>query len=110
MSDLVLNDRKFSGNSLRCKRSHLLYHGTLLYDFPLELIDACLATAPRQPEYRRGREHLDFVTNLPLEGETLRTLLFRAWKTSQPLAKWPEEATRTLVAQRYSQSAWNFRH
>ena len=40
-SDLALGTRKFSGNSARCRRDHLLYHGTLLYDFPLELIDRC---------------------------------------------------------------------
>src|SRR5258706_12613484 len=34
--------RKFSGNSLRVKRTHLLYHGTLLYAFDLGLIEKCL--------------------------------------------------------------------
>ncbi len=58
--------RKFSGNSLRVKRTHFLYHGTLLYDFDLATIAACLRTAPRQPDYRREREHGDFVANLPL--------------------------------------------
>src|SRR4051794_4007835 len=41
--------RKFSGNSLRMKRSHLLYHGTLLYNFDLGLIEKCLCMPPRQP-------------------------------------------------------------
>ncbi len=36
ISDLVIGNKKCSGNSLRCKRNHFLYHGTLLYDFPLE--------------------------------------------------------------------------
>jgi lipoate---protein ligase len=47
-SDLALRDessattaRKFSGNSLRVKRTHLLYHGTLLYAFDLGLIEKC---------------------------------------------------------------------
>src|SRR5262249_7083072 len=57
-SDLVLvNDgapRKFSGNSLRMKRTHLLYHGTILYDFPLDKMSRWLATPARQPEYREG--------------------------------------------------------
>ena len=50
-SDLSCRDRKFSGNSLRCKRAHLLYHGTLLYRFPLDLIETCLLSPPRQPAY-----------------------------------------------------------
>ena len=45
---------------------HLLYHGTVLYDFNLELIDECLTMPPRVPDYRASRDHRDFVTNLPL--------------------------------------------
>ena len=67
-SDLAMGERKFSGNSARCRRDHLLYHGTLLYDFPLELIERCLAMPPRMPDYRVGRPHEGFVANLPLEG------------------------------------------
>ena len=46
-SDLVLGDLKFSGNSARCRRRWLLYHGTLLYDFPLALVARCLKMPPR---------------------------------------------------------------
>ena len=52
--------RKFSGNSLRAKRRHLLYHGTLLYNFDLSLIETCLSAPPRQAiaDYRgRPREY-----------------------------------------------------
>ena len=49
-SDLAIGDRKFSGNSLRMKRAHLLYHGTLLYGFPLELI----GDMPRPSAARAG--------------------------------------------------------
>ena len=65
VSDLAIGERKFSGNSLRIKRTHLLYHGTLLYDFPLEAIGRYLIEPPRQPEYRHRRPHASFVTNLP---------------------------------------------
>ncbi len=41
-SDLVLGNKKFSGNSLRCKRNYFLYHGTLLYNFPLTAISKFL--------------------------------------------------------------------
>ncbi len=59
--DGVLGNRKFSGNSLRIARGHLLYHGTILYDADLSLIDAALAHAPRQPAYRDGRDHRSFI-------------------------------------------------
>ncbi|HEY2415234.1 MAG TPA: lipoate--protein ligase family protein [Pirellulaceae bacterium] len=87
-SDLALNNRKFSGNSLRCKRDHLLYHGTILYNFNLNLISELLKRPPREPEYRAGRDHSDFVTNLPLKRECIRQRLMEAFGASEPLA-WP---------------------
>ena len=51
-SDLAMGELKFSGNSLRVRRTHLLYHGTLLYDFSLGAIGRYLVEPPRQPEYR----------------------------------------------------------
>jgi lipoate-protein ligase A len=87
-SDLAVNNHKFSGNSLRCKRDHLLYHGTILYNFDLSKIDALLKSPPREPEYRGGRQHTDFVTNLHLKPETIRRRLIEAFGASQPLT-WP---------------------
>lgn len=81
-SDLAWHGRKVSGNSLRCRRDHFLYHGTLLYDFPIELIEACLRSPPRQPDYRRGRSHRDFVTNLPASREALVQALLNQWQES----------------------------
>ncbi|MBA4018519.1 MAG: hypothetical protein C0483_15230 [Pirellula sp.] len=78
-SDLALGEQKFSGNSLRCRREAMLYHGTLLYNFPLDLIAAVLRTAPRQPEYRAGREHRAFVANLPTTAAALRANLIESF-------------------------------
>lgn len=106
-SDLAVGERKFSGNSLRCKRTHLLYHGTLLYDFPLELIARCLRQPPRQPEYRQGRPHEAFVANVAVAGADLRRALASSFQADEPLADWPQAATRRLAAERYSRAEWN---
>lgn len=108
-SDLTLYQRKFSGNSLRCKRTHLLYHGTILYRFPLDLISKCLRTPPRQPDYRQAREHGDFVTNLPIDAPRLREALANAWQVESRLATWPEELTAELSRTRYCCDCWNHR-
>lgn len=108
-SDLALAGQKFSGNSLRCKRSHLVYHGTLLYDFPLGTVAELLKTAPRQPEYRQGREHADFVRNLPIARDDLYAAVREAFPTTGTLEDWPRALTEQLVAERYSQSEWNAR-
>ena len=108
-SDLTLDDRKFSGNSLRVRREHLLYHGTLLYDFPLELIAACLGTPPRQPDYRGGRSHEAFVANLPLTSAELRRAVIGAWSIDAEEEAWPRKRVASLVAEKYSRPEWNFR-
>ncbi|MFO0869270.1 MAG: lipoate--protein ligase family protein [Pirellulales bacterium] len=108
-SDLVLAGRKFSGNSLRCRRAHLLYHGTLLYDFPLERVGRILGTPARQPAYRAQRSHVDFLCNLPLTAAALRAALIRVWEARELCSAWPAAATRQLVAERYSQASWNLR-
>jgi lipoate-protein ligase A len=108
-SDLAIFDRKFSGNSLRCKRSHLVYHGTLLYGFPLEQIGHYLRFPERQPEYRQGRTHGEFVTNLPLDRATLVHAVREAFEAGESLREWPRERTTELVAKKYSRDAWNLR-
>ncbi len=82
------------GQQRPLRRNHLLYHGTLLYDFPLELIERLLAMPPRMPEYRGGRPHEGFVTNLPLDRETIRQALLAAFDAREPRDAWPEAANR----------------
>jgi lipoate-protein ligase A len=109
ISDLVLGDKKFSGNSLRCKRSHFLYHGTLLYRFPLDQIGKFLKIPARQPAYRARRSHADFVTNLPLDAAALRQSLITAFCATEKYPNWPRALTANLVAEKYTRPAWNQR-
>jgi len=108
-SDLTLDDRKFSGNSLRVRRTHLLYHGTILYEFPLSLVSECLRTPPRQPCYRQGRRHDEFLVNLPASRSALQEALIAGWAAFEPWTDWPSQRTLDLVDSRYSQAEWNFR-
>ena len=98
---------KVSGNSVRVKRNWLLYHGTLLYNFPIELIETCLPMPPREPDYRAGRSHQTFVTNLPLTRDDLRNAMIAGWQAHAPLENWPQERTAQLVAQRYGLASWH---
>ena len=107
--DLCLGELKFSGNALRCKRSHLLYHGTVLYDFPLDRIERWLGDPPRQPEYRQNRSHESFITNFPFPVADLRAAICREWQAAEPLEPWPREATEALVASRYTRDTWHRR-
>lgn len=106
-SDLAIDDRKFSGNSMRCKREHLLYHGTLLYNFDLQLVPACLRTPSRQPDYREGRSHETFVVNLPLPVASIRGAVAAIWGATQQTGHWPQDRTAALVAEKYGRREWN---
>jgi len=106
-SDLALDGMKFSGNSMRCRKRHLLYHGTILYNFPLELISRCLKIPPRMPDYRNARDHETFVANLPVPAEDIKRALLSAWNALEPLEVWPRELTARLAAEKYGNPQWN---
>jgi lipoate-protein ligase A len=106
-SDLALGQQKCSGNSLRCRRDHLLYHGTLMYACAPAEIGKYLWAPPREPEYRRGRSHTEFLTNLPVNSLELRTALIAAWRCQQPYGSLPERRIERLVAEKYGCEAWN---
>jgi len=62
--DLVLGDRKAGGLALKRGRRAVLVHGTVLCTADLDMIAAALTHPPREPSYRRGRSHRDFLVNV----------------------------------------------
>jgi lipoate-protein ligase A len=63
-SDVAVEDRKISGNAQARRWRALLVHGTLLVDFDSDLAEKVLLHPLREPEYRRGRSHRDFLVTL----------------------------------------------
>ena len=108
-SDLAIGDRKCSGNALRCRRHFMLYHGTLLYDFPLPLISKYQLLPSRQPKYREQRSHDDFVMNLPLAREQIRAALVDAFAACESGGSIPNDWVKRLVGEKYTQAEWNNR-
>jgi len=108
-SDLVVNDRKFSGNSQRWLKHAILHHGTILYHFDLNQIPEFLRPPSREPEYRAGRTHLDFLTNVPLPEAVWIQILRAAWSALPVgLTDTQRDASTHLAASRYRQETWNF--
>jgi lipoate-protein ligase A len=60
-SDLVLGDRKIGGACIHRSRDLLVYGTTLLVAPEVELSERFLRHPPREPAYRRGRSHRDFM-------------------------------------------------
>lgn len=104
--------RKFSGNSLRVSRGWVLYHGTLLYDFPLRMIGEALRRPPRTPGYRKGRSHGAFVANAPVRPRRLVEALRAEWDARRGPATETEaelrHRVRGLVQERYARDEWTF--
>jgi len=108
-TDLAIGGRKFSGNSQRRRKGHLLFHGTFLLNFDLELVSALLRFPSHQPNYRTNRNHADFLVNLGLNHEPLKAALIRQWKAFLPLDVVPHERITALVHEKYGAPGWNLK-
>jgi lipoate-protein ligase A len=105
-SDLALCGRKFSGNAQQRKRTHLLHHGTLLYNFDISRAGRYLRMPARQPDYRRQREHSDFLTNLTVSRQELIQRLRQAWGVKAEATAWPRDTVQQLIRDKYSRLEW----
>jgi lipoate-protein ligase A len=63
-SDLALGDRKVGGACIHGPKGLLYYSVSLLYEPDVSLMDRYLRHPPREPAYRRGRPHGEFVGRL----------------------------------------------
>lgn len=106
-SDLTIDGRKVSGNSLRCKRNWMVYHGTMICQMDLDLIASCLNRPIREPEYRQHRGHRDFLCQLPTDTESLRNAIANQWKAMAGDYKFPRALLAELMERRYLTQEWN---
>ncbi len=101
--------RKFSGNSQRRHKAFLLFHGTFLLNFDLELIGKYLTFPSRQPEYRQSRRHTDFLMNLNLPASAVKEAMIKIWNAGAPLQTPPLAGISALARGKYAMPEWNRR-
>jgi lipoate---protein ligase len=106
-TDLAIEGLKFSGNAQRRKRRALIFHGTFLLRFDLDLMETFLTMPSRQPDYRRGRSHARFLMNLDAPAQAIKSALRDAWLAAAELGAAPD-CTR-LLAEKYSRDEWNLK-
>jgi lipoate---protein ligase len=68
ISDITIGNRKILGSSMRCKGSRLVYHAVFNVSEDPGLFEKYLRHPKREPDYRSGRSHIEFVTSLKNEG------------------------------------------
>ena len=107
ITDLAIGDRKFSGNAQRRKRRALIFHGTFLLDFDLELVSRLLAKPSKEPDYRVGREHGNFVMNLNVGAALIKKALRETWGAREEKFRLPD--VKPLVVEKYSRDDWNLK-
>jgi lipoate-protein ligase A len=99
--------KKFSGNSQRRHKNFLLFHGTFLLDFDLELVGKYLKFPSRQPDYRSSRSHGDFLMKLNLPAAAVKTVMQTIWQADVSLQNPPLERISKLAREKYATREWN---
>jgi len=106
-TDLTWNGLKFSGNAQRRKSRYFLFHGTILLNLDTDLVQKVLLMPDVQPEYRNGRSHQSFITNLPLQENQVQMALAKRWNVEGRFDKIPFKQIETLAAEKYVSPQWN---
>jgi lipoate-protein ligase A len=105
----VVTARKFSGNSQRRQKRSLLFHGTFLLNFDLPLVNELLRMPSKQPDYRTHRGHDEFLVNLNLPANRLKSALRGVWDADGEMHDFPDEEVHRLTTEKYSTVKWNFK-
>ncbi len=100
---------KFSGNAQRRKKNFLLFHGTYLMQFDIGLIEKYLRTPSKEPDYRKGRSHKEFLTNLDSPVDMVKHALREEWKAEDLMDAVPHDGIELLARDKYVTKEWNFK-
>ncbi len=85
ISDICIGNQKILGSSIYRNRDRVFYHGMLNRAESVDVMDRYLKHPLREPGYRDGRSHRDFVTSLAQQGyqftgEEIRRVLIEKLK------------------------------
>ncbi len=121
-SDLLVGNRKVSGNAQSRKRDTIFHHGTLLVSADLNLLAKALRSPQGGSAIRTVTSKERPVTNLVdelghhLEMEEVRRALQRGFEKAfsvklvrGTLTSKERKAAQSLYAEKYSKAEWNFR-
>lgn len=120
-SDLVLKNKKISGNAQAFSRQRLLHHGTILYDSDLHIINQALVMCRFRGEDYHVKSNRQEVTNIKpylpkditMEDVVKRLVetVVKARKidaTPLVLSDIQKQEVKHLVEQKYQSFEWNF--
>ena len=77
ISDLAIGDKKILGSSMYRRRDEMFYHAVInISEDPL-IFEKYLKHPGREPDYRKGRSHRDFVTSIKMVKPDFNIRLFQ---------------------------------
>lgn len=87
ISDIAIDGKKISGSAIYRKKDVLLYHAVINIGEPATTFERYLKHPTKEPDYRNGRKHSDFVTSLKEIGytksyEDLQNIMSQSFETS----------------------------
>jgi lipoate-protein ligase A len=70
ISDIAISGKKILGSAMYKRKEQLFYHAVLNIGEPASTFEKYLKHPSKEPDYRNGRKHIDFVTSLKDNGYT----------------------------------------
>ena len=72
ISDLSIGDKKILGSAIFRSKESMFYHAVLNISEDIELIAKYLKHPKKEPDYRKGRNHSEFITSLLAENYSIK--------------------------------------
>jgi lipoate-protein ligase A len=73
ISDISIGEKKILGSSIYRKKNIVFYHAVLNLSENIKVISKYLRHPVKEPDYRKGRDHSEFVTSLAEKGYLINT-------------------------------------
>lgn len=99
--DLAVDGRKVLGSAQKRLVRCFLFHASILLDMDIELITQLLPRPSKEPLYRAGRSHREFLTNLNLPAEAAMAAITQAWAPVVVRPYPDHDAVGRLAAEKY---------
>jgi lipoate-protein ligase A len=118
-NDLLVNDKKISGNAEHVFKKRVLHHGTLLFDSDLSTLGHSIKVAPGKYSGKAVQSNRSFVANIqPFLKEKITTEEFRRFllyiqlehdeNSVYELNEKDNQAIEKLANEKFKTWAWNF--
>ena len=116
-NDILVEDRKISGSAQCCIKDHTLFHGTLLFDTDMEMLEKLLTPGKLKMESKGVKSVRARVANLKefLPEMGVETFMEQLKNELQDFAGLPESVpeewnakAERLASEKYRQWAWNW--